>query len=180
MTTYAVLLRAINVAGKKMLMPQLRDVLEALGYSNVQTYIQSGNAVVSTTAGVRAAEQAIEQAIVKEFKQDLTVVVRSAKEMTAIVTKNPFLDQKQIDVKNLHATLLATKPAAAKVSGLELPDTADELIVVGQTVYVHTPGGYGRTKLNNTFVERRLGVRATTRNWNTMVKMRDLTATKPR
>lgn len=76
--------------------------------------------------------------------------------------------------------MLATKPAAAKVSGLELPDTADELIVAGQTVYVHTPGGYGRTKLNNTFVERRLGVRATTRNWNTMVKMRDLTATKPR
>jgi uncharacterized protein (DUF1697 family) len=180
MTTYAALLRAINVAGNKMLMPQLRELLESLGYTNVQTYIQSGNAVFTTSAGARAAELAIEKAIATEFKQVITVVLRAAKDMDAIVTRNPFLTRKKVDVKDLHATLLATKPARAKVSALELPGTADELIVDGQTVYVHTPGGYGRTKLNNTFVERRLGVRATTRNWNTMVKMRELTAAKSR
>ena len=125
-------------------------------------------------------EQAIEDAIARDFGQNITVVLRSAKELAGTVAANPFLARKNVDRKHLHATLLASAPSKARVRELTLLVTADELVVAGRTVYVHTPGGYGRTKLNNTFVERQLGVRATTRNWNTMEKMLELASMRPR
>ena len=176
MPTYAAILRAINVSGRnKITMPALRDVFVALGYEDVVTYIQSGNVVFRTRSPRAGLGTAIEASIAREFGQSVTAVMRSAKELAHVVATNPFLRRRGIDRSHLHVTFLANTPARAAVSALSVPSGSDELIVAGKDVYVYTPGGYGRTKLNNAFVERRLGV-ATTRNWNTVTKLCELTA----
>lgn len=176
MPTYAAILRAINVSGRnKITMPALRDAFVALGYDDVVTYIQSGNVVFRTRSPRAGLGAAIEGCIAREFGQSVTAVLRSAKELADIVANNPFVGRRGIDRAHLHVTFLASSPARAAVSALSVPSGADELIVAGKNVYVYAPGGYGRTKLNNTFVERRLGV-ATTRNWNTVTKLSELTA----
>ena len=176
MSTYAAILRAINVSGRnKITMPALRDAFVALGYEDVVTYIQSGNVVFRTRAPRAKLGATIEDCIAREFGQSVKAVLRSAKELADIVAKNPFLTRRGVDRAHLHVTFLASTPARAAVSSLSVPSGSDELIIAGKDVYVYAPGGYGKTKVNNTFVERRLGV-ATTRNWNTVTKLFELTA----
>ena len=178
MPTYAAMLRAINVTGRnKITMAALRDAFVELGYEGVATYIQSGNVVFETSARRAGLAPTIEDRIAREFGQSITVVLRTAKELESIVAHNPFLRRRNVDRAQLHVTFLASTPSRSAIAALTLPPGPDELIVEGKDVYVSTPGGYGRTKLNNTFVERGLGV-ATTRNWNTVTKLCELTAAR--
>jgi uncharacterized protein (DUF1697 family) len=177
MTTYLALLRGINVSGKnKVAMAELRALVESLGFARVQTYIQSGN-IVFTGSSRSAAKVAdvIAGAILRELGLDVTVIVRSAAEMMAVLASNPLL-KKGTDPTKLHVTFLASAPAAAAVHALaDLDRSPDQFAVVGKEVNVYCPNGYGNTKLNNTFFEKRLGVAATTRNWRTVQTLAALT-----
>lgn len=165
------MLRGINVGGRtKVAMADLRAVLESLGFDGVATYIQSGNVVFGSTKAVKPA--AIEERIAAELGVEPTVLVRTADELAAVVAGNPFLVGK-VDLATLHVTFLAEKPTAT----VEVPaGQPDELAVVGREVYLRCPNGYGRTKLNNTFLEKRLGVPATTRNWKTVTTLAEMAA----
>jgi len=170
MTTYVALLRGINVSGRnKIAMAELRALVESLGSTGVQTYIQSGNVVLDTAK--RSAAQvadAITGAIAQELGLDVAVIVRTAAEIDTVLTANPLL-ARGADPSKSHVTFLAGKPAASAVRALaDVDRTPDEFAVVGREVFVHCPNGYGATKLNNTFFEKRLGVAATTRNWRTV------------
>jgi uncharacterized protein (DUF1697 family) len=171
------LLRGINVGGaRKVAMPELRSLFEALGHSDVTTYVQSGN-VVFGAAGRRSPARLaadIEQRIAGDLGLEVTVLLRTPDDLKGVVDGNPFLGR-ATDVSTLHVTFLADEPDADAVGALD-PDHAspDRFEVVGREVYLHTPGGYGRTKLNNAFWERRFGTRATTRNWRTVGKLLDL------
>lgn len=170
MTTYVALLRGINVGGKnKVKMADLRALVESLGYERVQTYIQSGNIVFdSSTRSAGKVVDAISGAITRDLALDVTVLVRTAAELDALLATNP-LDRRGVDTTKLHVTFLASAPAAARVRELDDVDQSpDEFAIVGREVYVHCPNGYGNTKLNNTLFEKRLGVAATTRNWRTV------------
>ncbi len=177
MPTYASMLRAVNVGGRTMPMAALRDVYESLGFTQVQTYIQSGNVVFRTTQRATALAQVIETGIGRDLGLDVTVVVRGARDLVRIVGANPFLGKK-VDPKALHVTFLRDRPSAAKVQAIDRqrfePDTFE---VAGREIYAYYPGGYGRTKLHNMFFERALGTLATTRNWNTVRKLVEMTAT---
>ena len=163
------MLRGINVGGRaKVGMADLRAVFESLGFDDVATYIQSGNVVFGSAKPVRPA--AVEECIAAELGVHPTVVVRTAAEMAAVVQANPFLAA-GIDVATLHVTFLADKPKAT----VDVPaGQPDELAVVGREVYLRCPNGYGRTKLDNTFLEKRLGVAATTRNWKTVTTLAEM------
>lgn len=172
---YATMLRGINVSGhRKVSMKELVALYEQLGYSDVESYVQSGNIVFG--AGRRSAPAAakeLESAIEGEFGYpDVDVIIRSAKDLEKILGSNPFL--KDADPKTLHVTFFKTKPAAGK------PDDGswkpDEFEVAGLEAYVLCPNGYGRTKLNNGFFEKRFDARATTRNWKTVNTLAELTA----
>jgi len=172
------MIRGINVGGKTVKMEDLRALFVALGYSSISTYIQSGN-VCFDAPGNRARDvaEAIEQRIESDLGLAVTAVLRSPVELSDVVARNPFLRRK-LDLSKLHVTFLVDSSDPALIEALH-PDVAapDEFTVDGREVFLHCPGGYGRTQLNNTFWERRLRVRATTRNWNTVIKLRQLSST---
>ncbi len=174
-TRFIVMLRAVNVTGyNKVKMPALKALVEGLGHSDVATYLQSGNVVLTGTGSAASIEKELERALDADLGVRVTVLVRTAAELAKVAGANPFLG-KGADPKALHVTFLASAPAAAKVKAV--PDDAggsDEFHVAGREVYLRCPAGYGRSKLNNAFWEKRLALAATTRNWNSVVHLLEL------
>ena len=172
MKTYIAILRGINVSGqKKILMADLKELLIKLKLKDVTTYIQSGNAVFKSEEKLSIEEFAtrIEKAIEKHFKFEVPVIVRSSDEMKKVIAANSFPKNKKIDLARLHVTFLSHVPEKSLVNEIKkLSFTPDEFIVNGMEVYLHTPEGYGETKLSNSFFEKKLKVTATTRNWKTV------------
>jgi uncharacterized protein (DUF1697 family) len=169
---YAALLRAVNVGGRKVGMQELRALFEELGHGDVRTYVQSGNVVFTTPARSSAKLAAgLEKALAARFGIEIAVVLRAGRELQAVIDGNPFLARGAAP-SHLYVTLLRDAPTAKAVRELTTPDAGkDEYEVVGRDVFLHYPGGYGRSKLTNAFFERRLGVVATTRNWRTITNL---------
>lgn len=173
--TYISILRGINVGGqKKVRMEDLRKVYEDLGFRDVQSYIQSGNVIF--TAGLKTSDQqlaaTIEKGVKEKFGFDVPVIIRTSDEMKNIIEANPFLNKENIDKEKLHVTFLADIPEQAKLNNIEMDDySPDRFIVLNREVFLYCPGGYGKTKLSNTFFERKLNVKATTRSWKTVNKL---------
>jgi uncharacterized protein (DUF1697 family) len=170
------LLRAVNVSGQnKVTMADLRAHLSRVGYQDVITYVQSGNVVFKAPATPEPTLVAdLERQIRQGFGLTVTVLVRTTDQLRKIRAADPFV-KRGADTGSLYVTVLATKPTAAQVKDLASKTVGpDEAIVRGREIHVHCPGGYGRTKLNNSFFERQLGTKATTRNWNTVTKLLEL------
>jgi uncharacterized protein (DUF1697 family) len=176
MTSYVALLRAVNVSGQnKLAMADLRAHLSSAGYRDVTTYVQSGNVVfhAASTSEPKLAG-ALEREIREAFGLTVTVLVRTRDQLREVRSTNPFV-KRGAAPESLHVTFLATKPSAAQVKELAAkPVGPDQAIVRGREIFLACPGGYGRTKLNNAFFERQLGLRATTRNWKTVTKLLEL------
>ena len=176
MPRYVALLRSVNVAGHgRIAMDELRASFEALGYADVTTYIQTGNVLFSAGSKNGAAiAGAIEQRLDEDFGDSPAVLVRSVPDLLRVGSASPYA-KAGADPARHHVTVLATRPSQAALGGLVLPPSRrDELVVDGTEVYVHTPDGYAQTKYTGTFLERRLGVVSTTRNWNTVTKLCEL------
>lgn len=174
MAKYASLLRAVNVGGRSLSMARLRETYMSLGFTEVETYVQSGNVVFGATGTANALAAAIERAIAAELGLDVTVLVRSARDLTRIVEHNP-LARAKADTKTLHVAFLRDRPTDAQVRAIDRRRfEPDRFEVIGREVYGQYPNGYGRTKLNNAFFERAFGTPATTRNWSTVCKLREL------
>jgi uncharacterized protein (DUF1697 family) len=173
---YAALLRGVNVGGRgKVSMQDLRALFESAGLSEVASYVQSGNVVfTSSKADTAKLAHTIEQKISTEIGMDVTVLIRSAEELRKIQKSNPLIGRTD-DPTKLHVTFLESKPDKGTVAKLPQASDADELTVVGREIYLYCPGGYGNSKLNNTFIEKRLAIRATTRNWRTVAKLVEMT-----
>jgi uncharacterized protein (DUF1697 family) len=168
---YIALLRGINVGGKVVKMADLRSVMEAMGFENVQTYIQSGNVVFA------AEEQDINELTLKlasrlqdEFGFEIPVLIRTLENLEEGVRNNPF------SADEPYVSFLAKEPDQEGIEKLKSYEdkTEDELKIVGREVYIHCVGGYGRTLYSNAFLEKKLGVPATTRNWKTVNKLIDM------
>jgi uncharacterized protein (DUF1697 family) len=172
------LLRGINVAGaNKIKMTELARLFAGLGYPDAQTYLQSGNVVFSTAdADPRNLASPIEKAILNELGLTVTVLLRTASDLTNVLRANPYLNR-QDDLTKLHVTFLTEVPDPDRVSAIQLPaGESAEFNITDREVYLHCPDGYGRTKLNNAFFEKKLKVAATTRNWRSVVALHDLTS----
>jgi uncharacterized protein (DUF1697 family) len=177
---YVSLLRGINVSGRnRIAMADLRALYEAQGHTNVTTYVQSGN-VVSTSRSKSEAKVAgaIEQAVAHDLGWEVTVLVRTAAALGRVLAANPFASG-PADRTKLHVTFLRDEPAGAAVSAVAAPAVAakfapDEFVIAAREVYLHCPNGYGNTKINNAFFEKKLGVAATTRNWKTVTQLAEL------
>jgi uncharacterized protein (DUF1697 family) len=169
--THVALLRGINLGARnKIKMPDLRELFEELGAGDVSTYLQSGNVVF---AGSLEAS-AIEARIKRDLGLEIVVLIRTGADLARLVARNPFAERAS-DLKQLHVTFLAESPGAARVKELD-PERSppDEFHVTGRDVYLYTPNGYGRSKLSNAYFEKKLGVAATSRNWNTVTNLAEL------
>ena len=173
MTTYAALLRGVNVGRNKLAMADLRALLAGLDCQDVQTYLQSGNAVFGSTTKRAELARAIEQGLA-ELGVSSRVLLRTGDELAGVLAGNPFLER-ETDPTKLHVTFLADAPAADRIQQLQVPagETAT-FHLQSKEVFLHCPDGYGRTKLNNSFVESRLATVATTRNWRTVIALTDM------
>ncbi|MEA2901140.1 MAG: hypothetical protein QOH36_1027 [Actinomycetota bacterium] len=178
MPTYAALLRAINLGSRnKISMPDLRRLFEeGLGADDVQTHVQSGNVVFRVPERSAAkVEAAVEKRIADDLGLEITVLVRTKAQLEKVVAASPFAAR--ADRSKVHVTFLVDKPAAAKVAEIDASTFApDEFEVVGREVHLHCPNGYGRSKLNNAFFEKKLAQRGTTRNWRTVTTLAEMTA----
>jgi len=178
--TYISLLRGINVSGqKRLLMSELKAVYEALRFEQVITYLQSGNVVFDSPDADRLEISAkIEMGIQQSFGYQVPVFVRDRLDFLRIIQANPFIHRQEVDPERLYVTFLAAPPAEKPLSTLHTPEgMADEFIANGTEIYLHVPGGYGRTILSNNYFEKKLDRVATTRNWKTIKTLFDLAST---
>jgi uncharacterized protein (DUF1697 family) len=187
MATHVALLRGINVGGKnKVAMADLREVVAGLGHADVSTYIQSGNVLFNADpadADTSALAAALAEAITASLGVSAPVVVLSRDELAAAIAANPFPDEP--DPKRVHAVLLSGPPAAEAAGKIDAAlersaakGARDELAVIGRTLYLHTPDGFGNSELAAAVLRivtsQRAGVTGTARNWATMIKLLDL------
>jgi len=177
MATHIALLRSVNVLGKNMIkMPELARAFEKAGFKNVRTYIQSGNILFETgeeSADLIAAR--ISDLISKKFRLAIQSVVLTPQELADIIGQNPFVKKPGIDLTKQHVTFLdrdIETEKAEKLLSYHYPP--DEIIIGNRAVYVHCPDGYGRTKYHNKFIEKKLAANATSRNWNTCLKLLEM------
>ena len=180
MKTYIALLRGINVSGqKKIKMADLKEMFETLGFSSVVTYIQSGNVIFqSTDNDIISIGGLIKKGIIKQFGFDVPVLVITPETPTEVYENNPFLDKiekGELEAKKMYFTLLASSPDPAAKKELNALDTVEEaFFITEKVVYFFATNGYGKTKLNNNFFEKKLQCEATTRNLKTMIKLLEL------
>jgi uncharacterized protein (DUF1697 family) len=164
------LLRGINLGPtNRVKMAELRALCEKLGYEDVQTLLQSGNVVLSTRKKPRTVERELHAAIAEELGVKSLVIVRTREELAAVVEKKPF---PEAEGKQLQVTFL-DEPLAKEVAA-QVEDAAagsEQVVIDGREVYAWHPDGIQRSSLAALLADKKLGVTATARNWNTVEKL---------
>ncbi|MDY8134792.1 DUF1697 domain-containing protein [Aquimarina sp. 2201CG5-10] len=181
MNTYIALLRGINVSGqKKILMADLKRLFEALGFVSVTTYIQSGNVVFQDALkNTTDLETIVKEGIQKHFGFDVPVLVIKPKDLQLIYKNNPFSEKitnGKVDPKKMFFTFLSKEPESALIKELPVPSDGEEFVIVKKVIYFYAANGYGKTRLNNNFFERKMKCNATTRNLKTVIKMLEISS----
>jgi uncharacterized protein (DUF1697 family) len=173
-TVYVALLGGINVGGRTLRMAALRATAERCGFEDVSTFIQSGNVIFRSRKGATAVTTALHDAILEDAGIDTRVATRTAAQLCTVVDANPFLDRSD-DPTKLSVVFLFDG-AAPTLSALDPSVYApDEVNVIGQEAYLHTPNGMGKSKLVPA-VMKKLGLAGTTRNWRSTRKLAGIAA----
>ena len=179
MPTFIALLRGVNVAGKNRIpMAEWKGNLEGSGFKDVRTYLQSGNAVFRAAAAApKRMAAAIKAGIAKDFGCEVEVLVLSRADIDRIGGSNPLFPRLGTDETLFHATFPFHPVSKSEFGKLKLPaQDGEQAVAAGRVIYLFCPHGYGRTKLNNNYFEKALGVPATTRNWRTVLALKALCA----
>jgi uncharacterized protein (DUF1697 family) len=174
MSIHVALLRGINVGGhNQVAMSDLRALLGALGFTGAQSLLQSGNLVFESDRHTGAElERLLEVETATRLDVSADYLVRSADQWKTVVAGNPFPDEAKRDPGHLVVLFLKTAPKARDVEALQAAIEGQESIhCKGKHLYVVYPAGIGRSKLTGTLIEKKLGVRGTGRNWNTVLKL---------
>ena len=174
MHRYIALLRGINVGGhKKVLMADLKTLFISIGFTDIITYIQSGN-VVFLAEESDQWDVVISARIKENYGWDVPVLVRTSKQLAAVLHHCPFSEEKK---EKSYFTLFQEEPckdAIADFNALDFP--GEEFHLNKRCLYFFCAEGYARVKMNNNLIERKLKVRATTRNYKTLQKLIELSA----
>lgn len=177
MRTYIALLRGINVSGqKKVKMADLRQMLQRLGFQEVTTYIQSGNIVLkSDETQIGAIENKITQGINDAFGFEVPILVKPKREIQNILENNPFDNAEDIEANSIYFVLLKEMPESSLIEFFNKEKyDSERFAIIDKCVYLCCKNGYGKAKLNNNLIERKLKVSATTRNYRTMTKLLEM------
>jgi uncharacterized protein (DUF1697 family) len=177
--TFIALLRAINLgAHNRISMTALREMLADMGMRDVRTLVQSGNVVFEArTRSTAALEKDLERATAARLDVTTDYVVRTPDEWRSVVARNPFVKEAVAKPNLAFVMALKRAPDRKAVAALEAWVAGPErLRVDARHVYLVYPGGIGRSRLTGALIEKRLGVRGTARNWNTVLKLAEMTA----
>lgn len=177
MKTYISLLRGINIGGhKKIKMDSLRENFSSLGYSNIKTYIQSGNILFSSKEEDKTKlEKEISSMIMDKYGFDVPVLVLNSDDLNEVITNNPFANSINHKKEFIHITFLSNEVKEINYKEIESKkESEDEYKIINKTVYLYLPKGYGNTKIHNNFFEKLLKTQATTRNWKTCLELLEM------
>lgn len=171
MHTHLALLRGINVSGHNMIkMDVLKSTLENLGFQKVQTYIQSGNVFLNSDEENPAKIAfVIKQEIYKVFGYDVPILVISKRDLQACVTNCQFLKEKEVDTKKLYVAFVSKELKAENSNDLKMSQfKPDEVQIDNTRIFIKYHIGAGKTRLDQKYIEKKLNLTATIRNWNTV------------
>lgn len=177
MKTYIALLRGINVSGHKLIkMERLREVLTMEGFAHVRTYIQSGNIIFqSQEANEQKLETQISEAILKHFGFEVPVRITSLEELEMVRDANPFIDENVADPTQPYLAFLSEIPQKDKQNDFEqLTFAQDRFVFLGRVIYLWYADSAANTKLTNNVIESKLKLKATSRNFKTLLKLIEL------
>ena len=170
------MLRGVNLGPHhRVKMDALRALYESLGFTGVQTYVQSGNVVFRTKARDLAAVAAqIENAIERKFGFRADTIVRTAAEMRRTIERNPFAPR-DLEPDKFLVTFLAGEPdPEGRKKLLQMKTDPEEVRIEGREVYMYYPGGLARPKLSWMQVAKLLKTSGTGRNWNTVAALLEM------
>ena len=182
MPTHLALLRGINVSGHKMInMQALKKSLENIGFTNVETYIQSGNVFVDTDEESPAKVGfLIKQEIFKQFGHDVPVIVIGKEDLQACLDRNLFLNDEEVDLKRLYVSFISSELPENMITQLNLNFIKpDEIQLDGKRIYLKYDISPAKTRLDNKWIEKSMNVISTTRNWNTVNKLLEMFTDRP-
>lgn len=177
MQKYISILRGINVSGQKVIkMTDLRSMFEKLNFSQVQTYIQSGNILFSSDMhDEQDLAQHISSQIEYQFGFLVPGIVIEAHTFNTIVHNNPFGHDKSKDPSAIYLTFLSQNADPLDYPAIIAKKQAEEeIIFTSDVIYFYCPHSYGKTRISNNFIEKKLKVTATTRNWKTVLALQQL------
>jgi uncharacterized protein (DUF1697 family) len=176
MSTYVILLRAVNVGGYgKLSMADFRKTLSGLGFKNVETYIQSGNAVADSNLAADKVGFTISRALGKLTGAPVDVIVRTHDHLEKLIRANPFAIE-AADGARVHVAFFSAPAASTARDALErivekYPNRRDRYHLAGDHIYFHFPDGAADTKFIGKALDKAIGTVGTARNWNTILKL---------
>jgi uncharacterized protein (DUF1697 family) len=179
MNTYIIFLRGINVGGNaKVSMDILKKALIAKEYSNVKTYINSGNLLVSTPQDKIPLIEDVREIIKTQFGISVELIVKTKSELDYILTQDPFDKGNETDNSKKIVAMLSKKIDPEKTQVFKEDSKIEENFYVnGDLLYIYYHNGAGQSKFTNNYIEKKLKVTSTARNWNTILKMAEMCKT---
>jgi uncharacterized protein (DUF1697 family) len=169
-----VLLRGVNLVRRnRIAMPALRGALEEAGYEDVSTYVQSGNAVLSSRKSAKRVQSDVARLLAERFGLDVAVLVRTRAELAKVVERNP-LGKVATNPKHYQVTFLDSAPSAEVLRKLEAAAGNEQVVHIGRELYAWHPGGQAQSKLAALMAGKGLGVTGTARNWTTVTKLLEM------
>lgn len=174
MTTHLALLRGINVSGHNMMkMEALKTMLENIGFTNVRTYLQSGNVFIDTQEeSATKVGFMIKQEIFKIFGHEVPTIVITKEDLELCFKNSPYLKEKDIDTKKLYVAFVSTELKKENINDLKISQfKPDEASIDGNRIFIKYAVGAGKTRLEGKYIEKKLNVIVTMRNWNTVTNL---------
>ena len=174
MTTHLALLRGINVSGHNMMkMEALKIMLENIGFQNVRTYLQSGNVFVDTEEeSASKVGFIIKQEIFKVFGHEVPTIVITKEDLELCFKNSPYLKEKEVDTKKLYVAFVSTALKSENINDLKISQfKPDEASIDGNRIFIKYAVGAGKTRLEGKYIEKKLNVIVTIRNWNTVTNL---------
>jgi uncharacterized protein (DUF1697 family) len=173
MKTHLALLRGINVSGHNMMkMEALKAMLENLGFQNVRTYLQSGNVFVDSEEDASKIGFMIKQEIFKVFGHEVPVVMITKENLESCSVNNAFLKEKDADTKKLYVAFVSTTLKKENINDLKISQfKPDEASIDENRIFIKYAVGAGKTRFDQKYIEKKLNVTATIRNWNTVTNL---------
>ncbi|MEZ0181971.1 MULTISPECIES: DUF1697 domain-containing protein [Flavobacterium] len=173
MTTHLALLRGINVSGHNMMkMDALKTMLENIGFQNIRTYLQSGNVFVDSEEDASKVGFMIKQEIFKVFGHEVPTIVITKEDLELCFKNSPFLKEKDIDTKKLYVAFVSTQLKKENINDLKISQfKPDEASIDGNRIFIKYAVGAGKTRFDQKYIEKKLNVTATIRNWNTVTNL---------
>jgi uncharacterized protein (DUF1697 family) len=162
-------------------MTELAELYVKIGFSDAETYIQSGNVIFTDNSEFDPSSHSmkIEKAILDRFKYIVPAMIRTIQDLRDIFSVNPFLGERDFDPSKMAVIFLheeVTEAQLRKVEGVDYPP--DKFKIVGREIFIYCPNGFGRTKLYTNFFEKKMSVTGTARNWKTITTILNIAEKK--